>query len=944
MKYQPFSIKGLLIGFLLLANLSMIAQVNLNEPISVDPKVKTGRLSNGFTYYIRQNKKPENKVELRLVVNAGSILEDDDQQGLAHMAEHMAFNGTKNFKKNDIVSFLQSIGVGFGNDLNAYTGFDETVYMLPIPTDKPGNLEKGFQILEDWAHNVTYNTDDINDERKVILEESRLGKGAEDRMFRQIYPRLFAGSKYADRIPIGIDSIIRTYHPDLIRRFYKDWYRPDLMAAIIVGDVDPATAEAMVKRHFSRLTNPANERRRIAADVKPYTTNDGMVVTDKEATNYMVNIAYSAFPSKEAQTVGEYERELIKNIFTSILNQRLRDLTQQANPPFLGAYNYFGSYARNYDQFNAGAAVATAADVQKGLSALAEEIEKIKRFGSTQAELDRVKKMMEAGMEKAYNERDKTESSNYVEEYTRNFLTNEPIPGIAKENAYYKELLPLISLKEVNDFARSLQQHPNYLVTLTGPEAAGLPSAQGLVNTVAAVASRTDLKADEEKTVATDLLTIQPMPGRIIKETTDAKLGTKTWELSNGTTVTIKKTDFKDDEIQMGGSRYGGTNEYGVADKFNAQYALAVVNAMGYGNFSPTDLQKALAGKTVSAAASMGAITDGFSGSSGKKDLETMLQLLYLKATAPRIDTALFHSFIRKNKASVAFVLADPQASFVDTLIKTVYGNNPLAPVAVPRPEYFDQINMERAVQIYKEHFGDASGMQFAFVGSIDEAVLKPLVEKYIGGLPATGKKFRFRDNGVRPAKGRVDLTVYKGAAEKSLILEMISGETAYDQDLALNMRAVSEVLNIRIIEELREKIQGIYAGGTSARLEQYPYPHFTFFAQLPTGPSAVDTLLKAMSAETSNIKTNGPSAGNLDKVKQQMLEHNKVAMQQNGTWLNYILETRLEKKDADRFLNSAKYINSLTPESVKKAAQTIFSSGNIVTAILQPAKKQDSK
>ena len=944
MKYHSFSVKGLLIAFLLLANLYVAAQVNLNESLSTDPKVKIGKLSNGFTYYIRQNKKPENKVELRLVVNAGSILEDEDQQGLAHMAEHMAFNGTKNFRKNDIVSFLQTIGVGFGNDLNAYTGFDETVYMLPIPTDKPGNLEKGFQILEDWAHNVTYNTDDINDERKVILEESRMGKGAEDRMFRQIYPRLFAGSKYADRIPIGIDSIIRTYNPDLIRKFYKDWYRPDLMAAIIVGDVDPATAEAMVKRHFSSLTNPANERKRLLADVKPYASNDGMVVTDKEATSYMVGIAYSAFPSKEAQTLGQYEQELIKNIFTSILNQRLRDLTQQANPPFLGAYTYFGSYARNYDQFNASAAVATAADAQKGLTTVVEEIEKAKRFGFNQPELDRVKKMMEAGMEKAYNERDKTESSDYVDEYTRNFLASEPIPGIAKESDYYKELLPLITLKEINHFARSLQNNAHYLATLTGPQASSLPSASDLVQTVDAVASRTDIKADAEKTIATDLLTMQPQAGKIIRETADPKLGTKTWELSNGTTVTFKKTDFKDDEIQIGGRRYGGTNEYGIADKYNAQYALAVVNAMGYGNFTPTDLQKALAGKTVAASASLGAITDGFSGSSSKKDLETLLQLLYLKATAPRIDTTLFHSFIQKNKAGVAFILADPQASFVDTLLKTVYNNNPLAPVAVPHPEYFDKINMERAVQIYKEHFGDANGMQFAFVGSVDEATLKPLVEKYIGGLPATQKTFAFKDNGLRPAKGKVDLTVYKGEAEKSLILEMISGETAYDQDLALNMRAVSDVLNIRVIEELREKIQGIYAGGTSANLEQYPYQHFTFFAQLPTGPSTVDTLLKAMDAETTSIKTKGPSAENLNKVKQQMLEHNKVAMQQNGTWLNYILETRLEKKDADRFLNAAKYINGLTSQSVQKAAQTIFSSGNIVTAILQPSKKQDTK
>jgi len=830
--------------------------------------------------------------------------------------------------------------VGFGNDLNAYTSFDETVYMLPIPTDKPGNLEKGFQILEDWAHQVTYHTDDINEERNVILEESRLGKGADDRMFRQIYPKLFAGSRYADRLPIGVDSIIRTYDPELIRKFYKDWYRPNLMAAVVVGDVDPATAEALVQKHFSGLVNPANARERGYSDVKPYTSNNGMVVTDKEATNYAVGIAYSAFPSKEAQTVKEYEANLIKNIFSSILNQRLRDLTQQPNPPFLYGYTYFGSYARNYDQFNAGAGAATAGDAKKGLETLVEEIEKAKRFGFTQAELDRVKKTMEAGMDKAYNEREKTESANYVNEYIRNFLTNEPIPGITKEREYVKELLPQISLKEINAFAQSLQKQPDYFVTLTGPAVAELPAVQDLVSAAGTVMARTDIKANEDKVIATELLSSRPKPGKILKETADSKLGTSTWELSNGTMVTFKKTAFKDDEIRMGARRYGGTNGYGVADKYNAQYALSVVGSMGYGNFTPTDLQKALAGKTASAGASLGGITDGFSGSSTVKDLETMLQLLYLKATAPRLDTALFRSFIQKNKAGVAYLLSNPETVFVDTLFKTVYRNNPLAPVAVPRAEYFDQINMNRAVQIYKEHFGDASGMQFVFVGSIDEKILKPLVETYIGGLPATKKQFVFKDNGVRPVKGKVDLTVYKGEAEKSLILSLATGDLVYSPDLALNMRAVSEVLNIRVIEELREKIQGIYGGGTSVNVERFPYAHYSFFTQLPTGPAKVDTLLKAMSAEIRNMEKNGPSKENLDKVKQQWLEQNKVAMEQNGTWLEYILSARLEKKDPDRFLNSDKYINALTPEGVKAAAQKIFSSGNVVTAVLQPEKK----
>lgn len=933
----------ILLMVLLLASLPVMAQTNLTDKIPVDPKITIGKLANGLTYYIRENKKPEKKVELRLVVNAGSILEDDNQQGLAHMAEHMAFNGTKNFKKNEIVSFLQNIGVGFGNDLNAYTSFDETVYMLPIPTDKPGNLEKGFQVLEDWAHNVTYLDEDIEGERPIILEESRMGKGAQDRMFRQVYPYLFAGSKYASRLPIGQDSIIKTFKPDLIRKFYKDWYRPNLMAVLVVGDVPVAKAEELIKKHFSGLTNPTNGRPRTMAPVPAYTGYEGKVVTDKEATNYSISVAYSAFPSKPETTVGDYKNNLVKNIFTTLLNQRLRELTQKENPPFLYGYGYFSSYARGYDQFNVAAGIPAADAAQKSLTALLEEVERAKRFGFTQGELDRAKANLLAGMDRSYNERDKTESENYVDEYIRNFLENEPIPGISVEHEYYKVLVPQITLDDVGQVSKLLQKTPEFFVSLTGPESDKLPTAQSLITVANSIAKSTDIKPYEEKLIATKLLSKEPVPGKILKETKDALLGTKTWTLSNGTTVTIKKTDFKDDEIQLAGRRFGGASNYGVADKYNAAYALAVINSMGFGDFSPTDLQKMMAGKTASAGASLGATTDGFSGSSSVKDLETMLQLLYLKATLPRVDEALFKSYVQKSKAQLAFVMANPQTVFIDTLIKTVYHNSPLTPIAVPRPEYFDQVSMKRALEIYKERFGNAYGMNFAIVGNIDEAKLKPLVEKYIGGLPASKKIFNYKDNGLRPVNGTVTLNVYKGEADKSLILSMINGEIPYSEDLALKGAAVSEVLNIRVIEELREKIQGIYGGGTSISVGRYPYPAYSVMVQLPTGPDKIDTLLKAMNSEMERIKTNGPSKENLDKVKLQWIESRRTAMKQNGTWLSYILSSKLENKNVDRFLNYEKYVNSLTVQGVQEAAKKLLTGPSIVTAILRPEKKPEA-
>ncbi|HRO85483.1 MAG TPA: insulinase family protein [Niabella sp.] len=932
-------LKGFFFTFFLLGCVTLFAQINLNDKIPVDPKVKIGKLANGLTYYIRENKKPEQKVELRLVVNTGSIMEDDDQQGLAHMAEHMAFNGTKNFKKNEIVSFLQNIGVGFGNDLNAYTSFDETVYMLPIPVDKPENLEKGFQVLEDWAHNVTYLNDDIEGERAIILEESRLGKGADDRMTRQLFPYIFAGSKYANRLPIGLDSIIKTFKPDAIRRFYKEWYRPNLMAVIVVGDVDPAKAEAMIKKHFSGLTNPTNARERTYAQVSPYKTNEGKVVTDKEATNYIISLAYSAFPSVQATTVGEYKNDIVKNIFTTLLNYRLSELTQKENPPFLFGATYFESYARGYDQFNAITAVSDANAAKKGLSALMEEIERAKRFGFTQPELDRAKLNLKAGMEKAFKEKEKTESSRYVGEYLRNFLSNEPIPGIEVENNYYNELIPQITLEDVAGIAKLLQKTPEFFVSLMGPDAKELPLATDLIKVATDMAARTDIEAHEEKAVATKLLSKEPVAGKIVKQTVESRLGTKTWNLSNGTTVTIKKTDFKNDEILLTGRRYGGTSNYGLKDKYNAQNVLSVVNAMGYGDFSPTDLQKALAGKTANAGASLSGTQEGFSGSSSVKDLETMLQLLYLKATSPRVDESLYKSYVQKMKAQLAFMMADPQTAFTDTLYKVLYKNNPLGP-GVPRPEDFDKVDMNRALEIYKERIENAYGMNFVIVGSIDEATLKPLVEKYIGGLPSVKKVFNFKDQGVRPVKGVETLNVYKGQADKSMIISMVTGEIPFSDDLSLKASALSEILNIRIIEELREKIQGIYGGSTQVAVSKIPYQNYTAMFVLPTGPDKIDTLLKAMDHEIESIKTQGPSLENLNKVKRQWLESRKTAMKQNSTWLNYILSTKLEKKNVDRFLNYEKYVNALTPKGVQETAQKLFNGKNVFTAILRPEKK----
>jgi zinc protease len=828
--------------------------------------------------------------------------------------------------------------VSFGNDLNAYTSFDETVYILPIPTDKPKNIETGFQILEDWAHNVTYLDSDIDGERPVILEESRLGKGADDRMGRKIYPDYYAGSRYASRLPIGKDSIIKNFKYDVLRRFYHDWYRPDLMAVIVVGDIDPAAAEKMIREHFAPLTNPVNERPRVYANFPVYAKSKALVVTDKEATDYYGLLNYSAVKKYPDTTVADFKNYLIKNIFSTLLDLRLRELTQKENPPFLNASASFESDARGYEAFSGGISTGSS-DAVKGIDAFVQELERVKEYGFTQPELDRAKKTLLNNIERAYNERDKTESTNYVEEYINNFLEHEPMPGVEKEQAYYQYLLPQITLQNVNALSANLKQNSNKFIAILGPEASGnivLPANDALLVNVTAT-EKLPVTAYAEKAMANSLLSESPKPGKIITTTKNNILGTTELTLSNGITVTLDSTTYKDDEVLMSAIRPGGKNNYGLSDKYNANYLAQVITTMGVGNFSPMDLKKILAGKTASVTPAFTDVADGFSGNSSVKDVETMLQLLYLYVTAPRKDTALFESYIEKNKSQSAFITANPQSAFIDTMYTTLFNNNPLTPIIIPKPAYFDKINVDSVLQMYREHFGDMSGMHFTFVGNFTEQQMEPLIEKYIASLPATTKKFTYVDNKVRPQKGKVDINVNKGTEAKSLILTFYTGETVYSEDLDLKAQAVSEVLNIKIIEDLREKIQGIYTGGIYARLTKIPYQHYSFVLQLPCGPAKIDTLIFAANQEIENLKKNGPSIEDLNKVKQQWLEENKTAMKENNTWLDALQNIIFKGNDADRFLHYEKYVNALTPKDIQDAAKLLLNGNNVATAILRP-------
>ena len=925
----------------LISTCSVLSQPGLNELLPLDPALKTGKLENGLTYYIRTNKKPEKKVELRLVVNVGSILEDDDQQGLAHMCEHMAFNGTKNFKKNEIVSFLQDIGVGFGVDLNAYTGFDETVYILPIPTDKPGNLEKAFQVLEDWAHQVTYLDEDINNERGVILEESRSGKSGEERMFRKIYPELFKGSKYADRLPIGVDSIIKNFKPDVIRRFYHEWYRPNLMSVVIVGDISQADAMALIDKHFSGIQNPQSQRARDYAMVPPYPSTMAMVATDKEATSYNFSLNYSAYPVKPSVTLGNYRDDLVKKLYTSMLNSRFREISQKENAPFVYAFVGFDSYAKGYESFNADVSTGTN-DIRKGEDALTEEIQRVKQFGFTSAELNRAKKNMLSSYERMWNNRDKNESQNYADEYIRNFTEREPSPGIDNEFNYVKQMLPGITLEELNKLTDTYKNEHNRFAYIMGPESSPGTSTPTNAEILAILDNKekSTVIPYEEKAVASAIMPKAPVAGKVLSRSVNPVLGTTELKLSNGISVTLKITDFKADQVLLSGNRQGGIGKYGLPDRYSAENAASLVATMGIGEFSPTDLRKALAGKTATVIPQITQTTDGFRGSSSNKDMETMFQLLSLYVTSPRKDTSLFRSFIQRNKTQFTLMGANPQAAFIDTVYKVLYQNNPMAPTTIPKSENYDKISLDRAMKIYNERLGDMSGMHFIIVGSFRENEILPLIEKYVASLPAGREKFTFTDNKVRPFSGKNIFTFQRGKEDKSLILAVYEGETPYSPTFSMKLSGLSEIINIKIIEEMREKIQGIYGGGTFNTTSKIPYPSYQFVLQLPCGPAKVDTLLKEFYRELDMLANHGPEPGYLDKVKKQWLEGYRTDMKTNEFWLTKLSQIQMGESFADWFIHWDKYVGILKPSHIQAVAKMVRDAPTRLIAIQMPEKK----
>ena len=935
-------LSALLAGVLLAMTALAVAAPVLTDRLPLDPSVKIGKLDNGLTYYIQKNAKPAQRVELRLVVNAGSVQEDDDQRGMAHLLEHMAFNGSTHFKKHELIAYLRSIGVRFGADLNATTGFDMTMYMLPIPTDKPENLEQGMTVLEDWAHGLTLTDQDIDDERQIVLEEKRLRSGYARRSLAAVLPKLANGSRYQDRLPIGTEDSILHARADAVRRFYADWYRPDLMAVIMVGDLDPVEAEQMVKRHFSGLTMPAKPRPHVAYPVPPLGAPEALVFLDQEAPANNVQLIYSTYTRTPGQTVGDLRDALVRRLFSQLMAMRLGRLTQTARPAFVGGVSGETAlpFGVNHYSYSASAMVGKAG-VHASIDTLVRENARVRQFGFSADNLDAAKRTMLGSYDSAVKTRTTRNSAAIPGELIRHFRTGGPLPGVEKEAEYAHELLPTITIEEINAYAQSVipATAPKLVLytanTNSVTDGQPAPTSADLLARADA-ASKLPVVKLVEKALPTDLMSSKPAPGSITAQFDDKATGVTTLTLSNGVKVLLKPTDFSKNMVQMLAVRPGGRTAYNDADKPAVRFASDVQKAMGVASYSPSDLQTVLAGKGLAYSATMGLYADQLSGGSRSGDLEAVLQMNYLTITQPRRDEKLFRSYVVRGAEAVRNRSAAPEARFAEARARTVYGNHPLLELP-PTPEDFEKIDLDRSFDLLRARQSSVKGMTFIFVGDFEIEAIKPLLATYVATLSVGDVPLTYRDPGIRQVPGVVRREVKAGLEQKSTVIVDFGGDTTYSYADSWSLGLLNEVLNIRINDELREQQKLIYSGGSSVRYDKIPRGQYGATIVLPTTPDKVPKVEAALWSEIEKLQADGPQAGDLDKVKQARLQTYRRALRENGYWMNYLRLNVLEGLDPHEILNIDQRINAVTADDIKAAARRYLDRKNYVEMVLMP-------
>ncbi len=911
------------------------APVELASPLPVDPAVAIGTLPNGLTYYIRRNDLPAARVSLRLVVKAGSVNEADDQRGLAHVLEHMAFNGSAHFKPGELVSYLETIGMRFGPDLNAYTSFDETVYMLEVPTDRPGLTERGFLALADIAHAMSLDPTEIDKERGVVLEEWRGRRGVGARVQDVQQKVLYHGSRYAERLPIGLPEVIRSFRPERLRTFYTQWYRPDRMAVIAVGQVEPAEVERRIREDFGVIPAPPDRAPVPVYDIPPHQETLVSVVADKEAQASTVSLVMDS-PAKVTKTLGDYRRDLVEGLATGMLNARLSEIARRPDAPFLSATAEDGRLGKTVEAYTLTVRTPDGA-LDRGLQAVVEEARRAETFGFGQAELDRERKESLASYEQAHLERDKTENASYVQEYVDHFLDAQPIPGIAEEYRLVSRLAPTITVEDASAAIRRLVRDDNRAVLAVAPDKPGVtvPTDATLRSALqsAATASLTPWMDD---VAGKSLLAAKPTPGRVVARRQVDDLGVTVLTLSNGMEVWLKPTDFKNDEVLLSAYAFGGTSLAPPSDYYDASLASSLVSASGVGGFTPVDLGKLLAGTIAGASPGISLSTATVSGGAAPRDLETALQLLYLDFTAPNDSPDGMALLTRRLDAMLANQARSPGSVFAEK-VREVNMSGHYSSRAI-KPADVAKLRRDVMLRYYRDRFANAADFTAFIVGSIDMRTAVPLVEQYLGALPSTGKRTALvRQLDIAFPAGIQRVEVDKGQEPKSQTIVTFFADTKNDEYEGHRARGAAAILEVRLRDLLREELGQTYGVGVDTGNLQPQRGYGTISVSFGSAPENQEKLTAAVLETVKTFREQGPTPEEVRKQQEQERRALQTAARENAYWLQSMQTVHILGWDPRSVAHRLERTDTLTAENIHAAAQKYLPLDRYTVLTLKP-------
>jgi zinc protease len=931
-----FAALGLVLGLFAATGLAQ-QQLTMADKLTPDPAIKIGKLDNGLIYYVRENKKPEKRCELRLAVKVGSVVEDDDQLGLAHFVEHMAFNGTENFPKMEIINFLEKSGMKFGPEVNAMTSFDQTVYMLQLPTDSLQVLKKGFQVLQQWAQHVAFDATEIDKERGVIIEEWRLGQGAQMRILMQQLPYLLYNSQYAKRFVIGKKEVLESFKHETLKRYYRDWYRPDMMAVVAVGDFNGKEIESWIKEHFSGLKNPVPERPRVEYPVPTHKETLVTIASDAELPMSMCQIIFKR-PVKDTYTAGDYRDELIDRLWGSMLSARYGERLQKPNPPYVFAAGVDQRFLGNV-QVTALIAALKENSILDGIDALVTEAYRAKQHGFTATELERQKKQVVSQYENMFKEREKRQSRMLADEYVRNFLQKETIPGIEVEYEMARQFMPGIGLDEVNKRITERLQDEGRVITLSLPkkESIKVPTEAEILATFKA-ASTKQLEPYVDKVSTQPLLAKLPQPGKVVSEKKTESIGVTEWVLSNGARVILKPTDFKDDEVLFSAYSKGGHSLVDENAYRSATNAATLVSQSGVGEFDAIVLEKMLAGKLVNVYPMISELSEGFSGNAAPKDLETLFQLVYLYGTAPRKDTSAISALMTRMKASLQNRSVDPNGVFMDTVQVTManyhYRGKPLTTALL------SEIDPDKALAFYKDRFADFSDFTFFFIGNIKLESIRPFVERYLASLPSIKRTESWRDVGVKAPPGAVSKTVYKGMEPKSTVQLYLTGPFEWNDQNRYDFMSLIELMRIKLREVVREEKGGTYGISVYGAPSLYPRKEYSLTISWGCSPDRVDELVGTVLQQLDSLKMKRPDQVYVDKVQEQQRRTYEVNLKENNFWMSNFRTFVANGESLEDILKYPSYVEKLSGQAIQNAAKTYLQLNTMKKFVLYPEKK----